>query len=121
MLLLVVASVCLDRGSRVVVRRWQLLMGLGLVCAAVFPWLRHNWITTLGGTNRAVIESAALEGDPGVLSLEGWLWYVRLLPDQIGWGLFVLGVSGLILWCLGFNSFIPGTASECNGCCQSCR
>ena len=97
-LLLVVASVCLDRGSRVVVRRWQLLMGLGLVCAAVLPWLRHNWITTLGGTNRAVIESAALEGDPGVLSLEGWLWYVRLLPDQIGWGLLVLGVSGLILW-----------------------
>jgi hypothetical protein len=95
-LLLVVASVC--RGRRVVTRRWQLLMGLGLVCAALLPWLRHNWITTLGGTNRAVIESAALEGDPGVLSLEGWLWYVRLLPDQIAWGLLVLGGSGVILW-----------------------
>ena len=95
-LLLVVASVC--RGRRLVTRRWQLLMGLALVCAALLPWLRHNWITTLGGTNRAVIESAALEGDPGVLSLEGWLWYVRLLPDQIGWGLLVLGGSGVILW-----------------------
>ncbi|MFL2511478.1 MAG: 4-amino-4-deoxy-L-arabinose transferase [Synechococcus sp.] len=95
-LLLVLASVCLGRGF--VTRRWQLLMGLALVCAALLPWLRHNWITTLGGTNRAVIESAALEGDPGVLSLEGWLWYVRLLPDQIGWGLLVLGGSGVILW-----------------------
>ena len=95
-LLLVVASVC--RGRFLVTRRWQLLMGLALVCAALLPWLRHNWITTLGGTNRAVIESAALEGDPGVLSLEGWLWYVRLLPDQIGWGLLVLGGSGVILW-----------------------
>jgi 4-amino-4-deoxy-L-arabinose transferase-like glycosyltransferase len=104
-LLLVVASVCLDRSRRVVARRWQLVMGLGLVCAAVLPWLRHNWITTLGGTNRAVIESAALEGDPGVLSLEGWLWYVRLLPDQIGWGLLVLGVSGLILWCWQRRTF----------------
>ena len=95
-LLLVVTSVC--RGSRIAMRRWQLVMGLGLVGAALLPWLRHNWITTLGGTNRAVIESAALEGDPGVLSLEGWLWYVRLLPDQIGWGLLVLGGSGVILW-----------------------
>ena len=95
-LLLVVASVC--RGRFLVTRRWQLLTGLALVCAALLPWLRHNWITTLGGTNRAVIESAALEGDPGVLSLEGWLWYVRLLPDQIGWGLLVLGGSGVILW-----------------------
>ena len=95
-LLLVVTSVC--RGSRIATRRWQLVMGLGLVCAALLPWLKHNWITTLGGTNRAVIESAALEGDPGVLSLEGWLWYARLLPDQVGWGLLVLGGSGVILW-----------------------
>ncbi len=97
-LLLVVVSVSLGRGSRFVARRWQLVMGLSLVIAALLPWLRHNWITTLGGTNRAVLESAALEGDPGVLSLEGWLWYVRLLPDQIGWGLLLLGGSGVILW-----------------------
>lgn len=99
-LLLVVASVGFGRGRRVVMRRWQLLAGLGLVCAALFPWLKHNWITTLGGTNRAVIESAALEGDPGVFTLEGWLWYVRLIPDQVGWGLLLLGGSGVILWFL---------------------
>ena len=45
-----------------------------LGAALIGPWLRHNWITSLGGTNRAVFESAAREGDPGWRSLEGWLW-----------------------------------------------
>ncbi len=98
-LALALVSVLLGHGSRALVRRWQALMGFVIVCAALLPWLKHNWITTLGGTNRAVIESAALEGDPGVLSLDGWLWYFRLLPEQIGWVLLFVGGSGVILWC----------------------
>ncbi len=78
-------------------RRQALVLPL-LGSAMVLPWLRHNWITSLGGTNRAVFESAAREGDPGLLSLEGWLWYSRLLPEQLGWVLLVVGVSGLVLW-----------------------
>ena len=78
-------------------RQAQLAVGLTLVALSLLPWLRHNWITTLGGTNRAVIESAALEGDPGVLTLVGWLWYPRLLPDQVGWVLLLVGLSGLVL------------------------
>ena len=31
-----------------------------------------------------MFESAAREGDPGVLSLASWLWYPRLLPEQLG-------------------------------------
>ena len=81
-------------------RRLQVLAGLVLVLLSVFPWLRHNWITTLGGTNRAVIESAAREGDPGILSLSGWLWYLREVPLQIGWTLLLIGLSGLVLWIL---------------------
>ena len=69
-----------------------------LAAALVGPWLRHNWITSLGGTNRAVFESAAREGDPGVLSLNSWLWYPRLLPEQLGSVLLVVGLSGLLLW-----------------------
>ncbi|MGC6482787.1 MAG: phospholipid carrier-dependent glycosyltransferase [Synechococcus sp.] len=79
-------------------RRWQLLVGVAVILAGVLPWLRHNWITTLGGTNRAVLESAAREGDPGPLSLEGWLWYPRLLPEQLGGVVLVVGLSGLLLW-----------------------
>ena len=32
-----------------------------LTLLMIGPWLRHNWITSLGGTNRAVFESAARE------------------------------------------------------------
>nr|WP_115095398.1 glycosyltransferase family 39 protein [Synechococcus sp. UW106] len=70
-----------------------------LTAALVGPWLRHNWITSLGGTNRAVFESAAREGDPGVLSLASWLWYPRLLPEQLGGVLLLVGLSGVLLWC----------------------
>ena len=78
-------------------RRLQALVGLVLVLISVFPWLRHNWITTLGGTNRAVIESAAREGDPGIFSLSGWFWYFRQVPLQIGWTLLLIGLAGLVL------------------------
>ena len=75
----------------------QLLTGLGIAFVAILPWLQHNWITTLGGTQRAVITSAAEEGDPGLLQLESWIWYPRLLPRQAG-GLVVGG--GLAGWLL---------------------
>ena len=78
-------------------RSLQLVAGLGIALIAIIPWLQHNWITTLGGTQRAVIASAAEEGDPGLLQLESWIWYPRLLPKQVG-GL-VLG-GGLAGWLL---------------------
>ena len=65
-------------------RRPQVLAALALVLVVVAPWLKHNWITTLGGTNRAVIESAANEGDPAVFSLASLLWYPTRLADQLG-------------------------------------
>ena len=79
-------------------RQTLLLPVLGV--ALIGPWLRHNWITSLGGTNRAVFESAAREGDPGWQSLEGWLWYPRLLPEQLGSVVLMVGVSGLLIWWL---------------------
>ena len=91
-----VALQALRRGGG---RRAQLLAGAGVIVAGLLPWLHHNWITTLGGTNRAVLESAAREGDPGPLTLEGWLWYPRLWPEQLGTVLLVVGLAGLLLWC----------------------
>ena len=92
------ASIALRRGGPWL-RQAVLLPLLGMML--IGPWLRHNWITSLGGTNRAVFESAAREGDPGLLSLEGWLWYPKLLPEQLGVVLLVVGLSGLLLWCWG--------------------
>ena len=90
------AGIAWQRGSPWL--RQALLLPV-LMAALIGPWLRHNWITSLGGTNRAVFESAAREGDPGVFSLASWLWYPRLLPEQLGTVLLVVGLSGLLLWC----------------------
>jgi hypothetical protein len=77
-------------------RRLQVLVGVGLILAPILPWLQHNWITTLGGTQRAVVESAAAEGDPPVLSWASLSWYLRGLPDQLG---LVLPLP-LLVWVL---------------------
>ncbi len=71
-------------GLRQPQRRLQVLTATGLVLALSLPWLQHNWITTVGGTNRAVLESAAQEGDPPALSLASLLWYPKLWPEQLG-------------------------------------
>jgi 4-amino-4-deoxy-L-arabinose transferase-like glycosyltransferase len=76
-------------------RRAQVVLGLAIVAAVSVPWLHHNWITTLGGTNRAVVESAANEGDPASLSLASWLWYLRLMPEQLGAPLLLPAFAGL--------------------------
>ncbi len=78
-------------------RRLQVLMALGIAVGIALPWLRHNWIMTLGGTNRAVIESAALEGDPDPFSLASLFWYPPLLPAQLGVPMVVVGLAGAVL------------------------
>ncbi len=72
------------QGLRRPARRGQVLLALALVLGLSAPWLQHNWISTIGGTNRAVIESGAAEGDPSPLSLASMLWYPRLWPAQLG-------------------------------------
>ena len=100
--LLVIAVPCLWSAVQALgqpSRRAQVLVGLGTLAALIAPWLRHNWITTLGGTNRAVLESAAAEGDPSLLSAASWLWYPRLWPAQLGLALPVgLAAALAAIW-----------------------
>ncbi|GCE65000.1 phospholipid carrier-dependent glycosyltransferase [cyanobiont of Ornithocercus magnificus] len=77
--------------------RLQVLVGIGIILASMLPWLQHNWVTVVAGTNRAVIQSAAKEGDPSLLSLDSWTWYLRLLPRQSGLVLLGIGFVGLLL------------------------
>jgi 4-amino-4-deoxy-L-arabinose transferase-like glycosyltransferase len=80
-------------------RRLQLLAALALVVGVSLPWLHHNWITTLGGTNRAVIESGAREGDPGPFSPASLVWYPRLWAEQLGIPQVLVGLlGGLMAW-----------------------
>ncbi len=78
-------------------RRWQALAALALVLTLVLPWLQHNWITSIGGTNRAVLESAAQEGDPPPFSLASLFWYPRLWRQQLGLVNSLPAVAGALL------------------------
>lgn len=78
-------------------RRWQAWAALAVVLALLLPWLHHNWISTLGGTERAVISSGAAEGDPGSLDPRSLLWYPRLWGQQLGAATLVAGLAGLAL------------------------
>ena len=78
-------------------RRWQLLVGMVLVLALLLPWLHRNWITTIGGTYRAVVESAASEGDPPVFSPASLLYYPRLWQQQLAILPCLGAVAGLVL------------------------
>ena len=78
-------------------RRLQLLAAMALVLALLLPWLQHNLITTLGGTQRATLESAAREGDPNASSLAGWFWYPKRLPALAGELPLGGGIVGLVV------------------------
>ena len=87
-------------------RRAQVILALALVLGLILPWLRHNWITTLGGTNRAVIESATAEGDPDPFSLASLFWYPLLWPAQLGWVTVLGSLAGLVAGLLGANGLL---------------
>ncbi len=78
--------------------RYQLFAGFVLILGGLIPWFHHNWITAIGGTNRAVIESAVREGDPSLLTIDNWIWYLRILPEQLGIIFLFVGISGCFLW-----------------------
>jgi hypothetical protein len=93
--LVAAGSALLGRSGK---RRW-LLLALIVCLAWILPWLHHNWITTLGGTNRAVLESAAAEGDPPVWSWVSLTWYLKRLPAQLGLELLpALPIAAVLGW-----------------------
>ncbi|MCG9886573.1 MAG: phospholipid carrier-dependent glycosyltransferase [Cyanobacteria bacterium] len=79
-------------------RRWMALgqwvgaIALGLAVAG--PWYGTNWLFVLSGGSRATLQSAALEGDPSLLSPDAWIYYARLLPEHLSWPLLIGPIAG---------------------------
>lgn len=76
------------------------------------PWLTANWLLMLTSSKRATLDSALKEGDPSLLSLDAWLYYLRQLPAQVTWPILLLGGLGLVYggWIYrGWAASQPGT------------
>ena len=112
------------QGLRQPGRRAQVWLALALVLGLSLPWLQHNWISTIGGTNRAVIESGAAEGDPAPFSIASLLWYPRLWPAQLGpvlplGCLALLGLARRRRWGAGALPALPPGWAWLIGCTLS--
>lgn len=88
-------------------RLLQLICALGVSVLIWGPWYRTNWLLILTGSKRATIDSALIEGDPGLNSLGAWTYYWQILPQLVSWPLLLIPLVGLLLYGLlprlGFN------------------
>jgi 4-amino-4-deoxy-L-arabinose transferase-like glycosyltransferase len=94
-------------------RRWmavgQWFGAIALAWAVAWPWYRINWLFILSGGTRATIQSAALEGDPSLLSIDAWVYYARLLPEHLSWPLLIGPIAG------GFYGYLRHLQNNAQG------
>ncbi|MBL1177075.1 phospholipid carrier-dependent glycosyltransferase [Pantanalinema sp. GBBB05] len=79
-------------------RLLQWALALFLAGAICYPWYRTNWLLLLTGSKRATIDAAIAEGDPSLLSLDAWTFYLKLLPGSISLPLFLIPLLGFVLF-----------------------
>jgi 4-amino-4-deoxy-L-arabinose transferase-like glycosyltransferase len=82
-------------------RQWerlgQYLSGLLVAVAIFYPWYRTNWLLMLTSGKRATIDSALIEGDPSLTSLDAWTYYLKVLPYFLSWVLLIVPLVGFLL------------------------
>ncbi|HRY28776.1 MAG TPA: glycosyltransferase family 39 protein [Elusimicrobiota bacterium] len=84
--------------------RRSLLYGAGVAFILAAPWYAVNAFTVLPRLI-GVASQGSLEGDPAVLSLSSWVWYLKLLPQQLSWPGLLLCLGG-VAWI--FYRRLPG-------------
>jgi hypothetical protein len=87
-------------GENIGRRRWgnlaQLMLSFFTAALLIFPWYRTNWLLMLTAGKRATVDSAILEGDPSLTSLDAWTFYGQVLPYFLSWILLLIPVVGLL-------------------------
>ena len=87
--------------SRLWRRQWgqvgQLAASGGVALLLIWPWATTNWFFQVSAAFSANTRSAAIEGDPSVTSIAGWLFYWQRLPQMMSWPLLALPLAGLLL------------------------
>ena len=83
-------------------RQWlqviQLISSIFIGIAICYPWYRTNWLLILTSGKRATVDSAIIEGDPALNTIDAWLYYFKTLPYLLSWHLLIIPVVGLLLY-----------------------
>ncbi len=105
--------------AALVQRAWgrllQLLAATLLSAVVWWPWYSTNWFLMLTAGKRATIDSAAIEGDPVLTSLDAWTFYLEVLPALVSWPLLGVSLLGLVLaagWHLAKRRSLPRIGAQ---------
>lgn len=86
---LLISVYCLFR------RQWlrfaQLVTAFIASIFVFFPWYRTNWLLIFTSGKRATIDSAIIEGDPPLNTLQAWTFYTEIMPYVLSW--FIVSVA----------------------------
>jgi len=78
----------------------ELIFALIITTSMVYPWARANWLLMITAGKRATIDSAIAESDPSLLTIDAWIYYLKLLPSHISLPLLFVPLIGLIFYLL---------------------
>lgn len=76
----------------------QLFLAIGVSTLILYPWYRTNWLLMLTAGKRATVDSAIAEGDPSLLSLDAWTFYLKQLPAMVSLPLLLVPIAGFLLF-----------------------
>lgn len=86
--------------SLFIYKKWQkltqLITSFIIAILVFFPWYRTNWLLIFTSGKRATIDSAILEGDPALNTLQAWTFYGEVLPYLLSWHLLIIPFICLI-------------------------
>ncbi len=81
-------------------RQWQkftqLIISFFFAIITFYPWYRTNWLLIFTSGKRATIDSAIIEGDPPLNTLQAWTFYLEVLPYLLSWVITIFALLGLI-------------------------
>jgi 4-amino-4-deoxy-L-arabinose transferase-like glycosyltransferase len=88
-------------GSFVKNRNWwgilQSSIALAISWGICGGWYRQNWLTIITSA-LAANGMGKGEGDPSGMTLEGWLYYIKKLPDLISTPILVVSIGCILIW-----------------------
>lgn len=88
-------------GSFIKSRNWWGLLQSGIALTIAWGicggWYRQNWLTIITSA-LAANGMGKGEGDPSGMTLEGWLYYIKKLPELISTPILVVSIGCTLIW-----------------------